>query len=135
MRFFGFLIFIILIFSCKSSVPRDVLPPKKMQAVLWDVMQADEMAEYYSATDSGFKSLSRHAEYYQRIFAIHKISKADFTRSLAYYENHPSRLKPILDSLQSFGQRLQSADSLKKSGVPVTADTIKRKRALPIKHR
>jgi len=133
MRFFGILISTVLFFSCKSSVPNDVLPPKKMQAVLWDVMQADEMAEYYSASDSSFMGLSKHVDYYQKVFAIHKIKKEDFTRSLTYYENHPGRLKPILDSLQSFGQRLQSADSLKKSKQPALTDTSLKKR-VPVKH-
>lgn len=105
-----------------------MLPPKKMQAVLWDVMQADEMAEYYSQKDSSFKELSKHADYYQKVFAIHKISKSDFARSMKYYQDHPASLKPILDSLQSFGQRSQDNDSLqKKQSVPLHKDTTKRK--------
>ena len=134
MRNRGILIFVVFIFSCNSSVPKDILPPKKIQAVLWDVMQADEMAEYYSASDSGFKRLSKHVDYYQKIFAIHKINKEDFTRSLSYYENHPARLKPILDSLQSFGHRLERADSLKKSKTPIVTDSILKKPHFPIKH-
>jgi len=125
-RMFSFVF--ILFLSCKSSVPKDVLPPKKMQAVLWDVMQADEMAEYYSQKDSSFKGLSKHADYYQKVFSIHKISKDDFARSMKYYQDHPAILKPILDSLQSFGQRSQQNDSLqKKQGVPLHKDTTKRK--------
>jgi hypothetical protein len=131
MRNFLILIFAVSLFSCKSSVPGDVLPPKKMQAVLWDVLQANEMAEYYGATDSAFKGLSKHVEYYQRVFAIHKISKEDFTRSLTYYEDHPSRLKPILDSLQSFIQRLDKADTITKPAPPIITDTSLKKR-LPL---
>lgn len=133
MKSLRILVFTVFIFSCKSSVPKGVLPPKKMQAVLWDVMQADEMTEYYAARDSGFRNLSRRVEYYQKIFAIHKIRKEDFTKSLAYYENHPDRLKPILDSMQSFGQRLQKEDSLKKSKVPAVIDSAIKKPHI-IKH-
>lgn len=125
----------VLIFSCKSSVPGDVLPPKKMQAVLWDVMQADAMAENYAATDSTFRGLSKHVDYYQKIFAIHKISKEEFTKSLLYYENHPSRLKPILDSVQSFAQRLDQSDTVVRPHSPVTIDSNFKKRLLPIKRR
>lgn len=106
-----------------------------MQAVLWDMMQADETIDYYSANDSSFRSKSSNIDYYQKIFSIHKITKEDFTRSLTYYENNPARLKPILDSLQSFGQRLQNADSLKKSNTPTIVDTAKKKHMIPIKHR
>jgi hypothetical protein len=134
MRSLRILIFCVCIFSCKSSIPKDVLPPKKMQAVLWDVMQADEMAEYYSAKDSSFRELSKHADYYQKIFSIHKISKGDFTKSLAYYENHPASFKLILDSLQSFGERLQRADSLKKAKIPAIIDSTAKKTQNPIKH-
>ena len=123
MRKLPILFFAVFIFSCKSSVPGDVLPPKKMQAVLWDVMQADAMAEYYAASDSAFTGLSKHVDYYQKVFAIHKISKDDFTKSLVYYENHPSRLKPILDSMQSFGQRLNRADTVEGARPTVTVDS------------
>jgi hypothetical protein len=115
MRSLRILIFTVCFFSCTSSVPKDVLPPKKMQTVLWDVMQADEMAEYYSVKDSTFHGLAKHADYYQKVFSIHKVSKEDFTRSLRYYENHPAALKTILDSLQKFGERLQKRDTLNKN--------------------
>jgi hypothetical protein len=134
MRSLRILIFCVCIFSCKSSIPKDVLPPKKMQAVLWDVMQADEMAEYYSAKDSTFTALSKHADYYQKVFSIHKISKDDFTKSLTYYENHPVSFKPIIDSLQSLGERLQRADSLKEAKVTVIKDSVAKKPPIPIKH-
>ena len=131
MRVIGVFVFIIVLLSCKSLIPKEVLPPKKMQAVLWDVMQADELAEYYSTKDSSFKRLGKHVDYYQKIFSIHRITKEDFTRSLSYYEDHPAALKPILDSLQSFGERLQRADSLKHPNHPV--DTI-RKPFFPNRH-
>ena len=131
MRSLRILFITVCILSCKSSVPKDVLPPKKMQGVLWDVMQADEMAEYYSAKDSTFLGLSKHVDYYQKIFTIHKISKQDFTRSLNYYEEHPAALKIILDSLQKSSERLRKTDSLnKKPYNPVRHDTTKKK--LPI---
>jgi hypothetical protein len=127
MRSLRILIVSVCVLSCKSSVPKDILPPKKMQTVLWDVMQADEVANYYSSKDSTFKTLSKHADYYQKVFTIHKISKEDFTKSLSYYENHPASLKMIIDSLQSFGERIQKADSSKKSYNPIGNDTTKRK--------
>ena len=133
MRRSGILIFTLLFFSCKSSIPKDVLPPKKMQAVLWDVMQADELAEYYSGQDSSFTSLSKHIGYYQRIFAIHKIRKEDFAKSLDYYENHPAQLKPILDSLQTFGGRQSFTDSSKTTLKPLV-DSARKKHPFPVKH-
>lgn len=140
MRTLGILTIVVVIFSCKPSVPKDVLPPKKMQAVLWDVMQADEIAEYYSVKDSTFRSLPKHTDYYEKAFSIHKITKEEFTKSLAYYESHPVVFKTVLDSLKNFGERMQRADSLKKSKAPVVdsatkrVDSFKKKPLLPMKH-
>ena len=130
MRRLRILVLVACVLSCKSSVPKDVLPPKKMQAVLWDVMQADEMADYYSAKDSTFHGLLKHAEYYQKIFSIHKITKEDFSKSLSYYQNHPAVFKTVLDSLKSFGERMQRADSLTKMKTAV--DTAAKK-TTPVK--
>lgn len=132
MRNLLFLVLFVTILSCKSSVPKDILPPKKMQAVLWDMMQADEMIEYYSTNDSSFKGISKHTVYYQNIFAIHKVSRESFKNSLNYYKDHPASLKPILDSLQRFAQRSQSSDTNKKKVFKPGHDTLKRKLHVPI---
>jgi len=96
----------LLLISCSGSkVPKDVLPPQKMQAVLWDAMLADEMADYYVRKDS-LNALSKHAELYQQVFTIHKISKDDFKKSLRFYESHPDLLKPIFDSLQKKSEKI-----------------------------
>jgi len=75
-----------VLLSCKPTVPKDIFPPEKMQVVLWDVLQADEIAEYYSTTDSSFKQFEKHADYYYKVFALHKISKEDFKRSISFYQ-------------------------------------------------
>ena len=98
-----------IIISCRSSIPKDVLPPDKMKLVLWDIMQADELAEYNLTKDSSFAGLKKHVAYYQDVLSIHKITKDQFTKSLAYYSNHPEVFKIVLDSLQSFGERMQNA--------------------------
>ena len=125
------LLFIIVISwfcSCKSAVPKDILPPSKMQAVLWDLMQADEMADYYLPSDSSFKGLSKHVDYYNKVFAMHRVSKDVFTKSLKYYQDHPANLKPVLDSLQHYGQTLQQNDSLYgQHRGPIIKDSAKRK--------
>jgi hypothetical protein len=71
-----------------------------MQNVLWDMMLADETADYYIQKDSSIHALATHAEWYLPVFQIHKISKEDFKRSLRFYESRPDLLKPIFDSLQ-----------------------------------
>jgi hypothetical protein len=86
--------------NTKPPIPKNVLPPEKMQSVLWDLLRADELANYYIPSDSSFKTLDKHDSLYQDIFSIHKISKEDFKRSMKYYQSRPDLLQTIMDSLQ-----------------------------------
>ena len=43
MKHLVFLFLIASFCSCKSSVPKDILPPKKMQAILWDRLPIAEI--------------------------------------------------------------------------------------------
>ena len=133
MRLQFIFVVVVLTISCESSAPDNILSRNKMQTVLWDMMQADEMAAYYSMTDTSFLRLEKHVDYYQKVLAVHKIDKKDFVKSLRYYENNPSKLKTILDSLQKFGERQQKADSAAKQ-VPVIDDTLK-KPSMPSRRR
>jgi Domain of unknown function (DUF4296) len=105
------------LFACssRSSVPKGILPVPKMQAVMWDMLRADELANYNSVKDSTYRKMDRHTQLYQVIFNVHKISKDEFARSLHYYEDHPEMLSIVLDSLQ------KKSDTLNKPGnrVPV----------------
>jgi len=76
-----------------------------MQAVLWDMMRADELVNYYGYTDSTFKKIDRNIELYQKIFQIHRIKKETFQKSLQYYQRRPDMLQPIIDSLKSLTER------------------------------
>jgi hypothetical protein len=109
------IIFSFLFFSCSNnrSVPADVLSKKEMQAVLWDMMRADEMVNYYTNTDSSYKNLHRNLELYQKVFQLHGTTKDEFRRSMDFYQKHPDILQPVLDSLKTFAER--------KSVAPVTA--------------
>ena len=93
--------------ACKPDIPKDVLPPNKMQPVLWDIMVADEMAEHHAATDTSFTRLLKHARYYQSIFRIHNTNEETFKKSMRFYMENPALFKPILDSINLVGERLQ----------------------------
>ena len=108
-RFVFFLILPFFLMACsEGKVPAGVIPPSKMENVLWDVLLADQTAGYYTQKDSSLNALQEHAGLYQQLFQIHKITKEDFKKSLQYYETHPPLLKPILDSLQKRSERAVS---------------------------
>lgn len=121
---------VFVFFSCRSSTPQNILQQGEMQSVMWDMMQADEMADYYPGKDSSLNNLEKHAAYYQAVFTLHKISKEDFKRSLNYYQSHPEKLKPILDSLQNLNEKVLKEDTSKKKTIPVLRDTAKRNPAV-----
>lgn len=98
------LIFIILFFiagcKSKSGVPSGVVAPKKMQAILWDMMRADQfLADYVLNKDTSLNKTTESLKYYQQIFALHKISKEQFQHSFSFYKTHPILLKTIMDSI------------------------------------
>ncbi|MFL5771803.1 MAG: DUF4296 domain-containing protein [Flavisolibacter sp.] len=107
-----FILITVLFLSCSTPLPKDVLPPEQMKIVLWDVLRADELADYKLMTDTSLNRIQTYIGYYQEILNIHRISREKFRKSLVYYENHPGLFKVVLDSLQNYADRQQKADSL-----------------------
>ena len=96
-----------LIGSCtnKNKIPDGVLKPKKMQAVLWDVIKADAFTTDFIKKDSSKNAAAENLKLQQQIFAIHKISKTDFYRSYDYYKAHTEIFKPVMDSMVARAER------------------------------
>ena len=83
MRIIFLLAGLVLINSCssKSKLPAGVLKPDKMRAVLWDIIKADVFTAEFIKKDSAKNVAIENLKLQQQIFAIHKITKADFYRS------------------------------------------------------
>lgn len=95
-------LFVLLITSCRSkdTKPGNVLPKEKMQAVLWDIMRADQfLSDYVFSRDTAADKKKESEKMYARILSIHKISWEDFQHSFDWYSHRPGMLKPILDSI------------------------------------
>jgi hypothetical protein len=104
MRFARLLFVFSLMAGCKNKdrIPQGVLPHDKMQAVLRDMMRADQfLSDYVVSKDSALNKDSVRIEYYKQVFAIHKISKNEFGQSFAWYKNHPAHLQPVMDSISN----------------------------------
>ncbi len=98
---------LVLINSCnsKNKLPADVLKPDKMRAVLWDVIKADVFTAEFIKKDSSKNTAAENLKLQQQIFAIHKISKADFYRSYDYYKTHTEIFKQVMDSMVARAER------------------------------
>ena len=91
--------------ACNNEVkvPKEVLPQKKMEAVLWDMLRADEMVNLQYTKDTTINRKDSSFRLYQQIFAIHRTDAATFKKSFKYYQSRPELLKPVFDSLQKRG--------------------------------
>lgn len=83
-----------------TSVPDDVLPPEKMELVLYDVIRADEMVDFLKTTDSAWQPFSRRTALYDTVFQLHGVKKDEFRRSLSFYQQRPDLLKEIIVDIQ-----------------------------------
>jgi len=84
----GLLIFwsSIFLIACKSNnnIPHSVLAPAKMQAVLWDMMRADQLLNSnILQKDSSKEKAAESIKLYQQVFRIHGISKEKFQKQLS----------------------------------------------------
>lgn len=86
--------------SGPSSAPSDVLPAAKMEAVLWDLLRAEQfVSNYVVGRDSSLTAKAKGPQLYTAILKKHGLTDSLFQRSLEYYKKHPKHLLPILDSI------------------------------------
>ncbi|MGH2554027.1 MAG: DUF4296 domain-containing protein [Chitinophagaceae bacterium] len=84
----------------KNKIPGNIIPPKKMEAVLWDMMRADYfLTDYILQKDLSQDKKTESIKLYRQVFSLHNISKEQFTESFSYYQSHPAIFKNIMDSL------------------------------------
>ena len=101
--FFG----LILLSSCgdKNKIPADVIKIDKMQAVLWDVIRAEAFTKQFIKPDSVKTAAKENLKLQQEIFAIHKITRADFYKSYDYYKSNTPLFQKMLDSMVAVAGR------------------------------
>ena len=98
---------LVLITSCgnKDKLPAGILKPAKMEAVLWDVIKADVFTTEFIKKDSSKNAANENLKLQQQIFAMHKVSKADFYKSYDYYKSNTEVFKKIMDSMVARAER------------------------------
>lgn len=101
MRNLLLLVVVSAFFSCssKKEIPEGILPPQKMEPVLWDYLRADAYSTDYLKRDSTVNDTLENLKLQQKVFAYYKISREDFYRSYDYYIKHSGMLTRIIDSM------------------------------------
>lgn len=102
---------VIILMSClagctdKEALPSGILKKEKMQAVLWDMIQAESYTTLFITKDSLKNAPVENVRLQQKIFAIHKISKEEFYNSYDYYTAHAEIMRAVFDSITVKGDR------------------------------
>jgi hypothetical protein len=107
------LFFCLLLSACSGdvSVPDDVLPPKKMEAVLHDVIKADEMVTLLQFSDSTYNNFSKRTALYDTVFNLHGVKKVSFQKSLKFYQGRPDLLNEMTNRIH---EKLMDTSKTKK---------------------
>ena len=120
--------YLFLIIGCKSrnSTPPGIIPNDKMQKLIWDMVRADEYFSTFGFLNDTLKT--QRLRMYRQIFEIHKTTKEEFKKSLAFYQTHPALLKTMMDSLNARQKRILSEPKIPK---PISDTFTFRKKILP----
>ena len=108
-----------LLFSCsgKNKIPNDVLPKPKMEALLWDMLCADQFVEnFVLKNDSTLNKKTESFEAYEKIFKMHETNEDEFLKSLTFYRAHPDLFLAILDTIDAKHSSLSSRPTQLKLG-------------------
>jgi Domain of unknown function (DUF4296) len=92
----------VLIFACSGNdkLPKDILPEKQMRELLWDMIRTGEFLNgFVTNKDSALSKAPEIEKWFSKVYQLHKTNKEQFDKSYAYYKDHPSLMKNILDSL------------------------------------
>lgn len=111
MRKLGLSVLIISFFSCakQKEVPDGIIPLRPMQKVVWDVLQADELAYQRKVTDSSLNLKTVSFALYDTVFAIHKTSRETFYKSYEFYQRKPELYKKLMDGVKDIGDAKRKA--------------------------
>ncbi|MEO8412326.1 MAG: DUF4296 domain-containing protein [Ginsengibacter sp.] len=122
-----FIIMCCLLVSCsgKNKVPAEIIQPKEMQSILWDVIRAQALSTEIARKDSTTNEVTETKALNKKIYGIHKITPATFDKSYAWYTNHPDMMRLIFDSLNVQKQK-DNELFMREKNTPKKIDSIKR---------
>jgi hypothetical protein len=117
-KLFILFIFSAIIISCNSGnkTPSNIIQPKEMQSILWDIMRAQTLANEIALKDSSVNAVVETKSLSQKIFQIHKTDSSNFNKSYNWYVKHPDALKLIIDSLYVQKERENTLRLKEKNG-------------------
>ena len=104
-------LFLVIVVFCmigcsdKQRSSSGILSKEKMQAVMWDIIQADVFTEQFVKRDSSKNARFENMQLQNKIFALHKVTRADYYKSYNYYIYNTDLMKVILDSMSTKAEK------------------------------
>lgn len=89
------IVFLFSMSACKNpeAIPKTVLPPPQMQAILIDV-------HLLEAGSQVSPNIIPFQEGYAAIFKKHKTSPTQYQKSMQFYQNHPKLLETVYQGVR-----------------------------------
>ena len=106
-QFLFFIILGCLLSACseQNDIPGDVIQPKQMEKIVWDMLLADETALQNKLKDTALNMKAESFRLYDHVFAIHNISREHFYKSYEYYQKHPLLYQSLIKSVKSIAEK------------------------------
>jgi uncharacterized protein DUF4296 len=94
---------IVCVSGCKNKdgIPSGILGKDKMQAVWWNVIQANSLTIQVIKKDTTKNTLIENAKLQKQVFDTYNITREDFYNSYSWYKAHPQLMAEVLDSMIS----------------------------------
>ncbi|MBP5999424.1 MAG: DUF4296 domain-containing protein [Sediminibacterium sp.] len=102
-----FIIGMLFFAACASEKSQNgkLLPIGTMQKTVWQLMQVDEYLSRQTQADTTIQPALEKAKYYQRVFNLNKVDRADFYATMSYLDKHPVEMKELMDSVEALSKR------------------------------
>jgi hypothetical protein len=97
-----YLILLVFVLACssKNTVPSHIIPPSKMQGILWDMFRVGNfVVSYQMPADTTLQRSKEQIKWFNRVLHLHQVTESQFKTSMQYYKDHPAILATIMDSL------------------------------------
>lgn len=114
----------LLLASCGEKARADVLPPEKLEAILYDYHLAQVMVSDLPSSERYKKDI-----YFDYVYDKHGVTEAQIDSSLVYYARYPKDLSLIYTNMSSRLERElerieeEGIEWVKREAVPVSGDT------------
>lgn len=130
MRWICGLLTLLVLAACTdhNKIPPDIIGKEKMEKIMWDMVQADRFVNTFimNKKDTLPEKRKQAAVFYERVFQMHDISRAEFIKSYKYYLSRPDITKVMFDSISSRAEKRKAEAHMSRNPILQKRDSLMR---------